>query len=201
MQEPPTFIMPIITSRIIIRPIESSDAKMINDAILESYDQLKKYMNWADHIPVLEETQKYALLAAENWISKKNDEPYLQLVIIDINTHDFIGSTSFHHYDWDIPSIETGFWIREKYSGQGFMTEAINAVTQYAFNHLKVKRIALTCDPDNIKSTNIAKRLSYTLEGRLKNHRLKPDTKKLGDTLIYAKYNLSDLPLLKIKWG
>ncbi len=200
MQKTPDFQMPITTDRLIIRPIKETDAKMLNNSIIESYHNLHAFMEWADHLPSLEETQQYAKIAAQNWIDKNNDEPYLQLIILDKSTGDFAGATSFHHYNWLIPSVETGYWIRKSKSGNGYMTEATNAITQYAFNQLKVKRISLTCDPDNIKSKNIAERLHYTLEGRLKNHRRKPDTKELGDTLIYAKYDCDNLQLLTVTW-
>src|SRR3990167_1047904 len=175
MQKIPDFPMPIITDRLIIRPTQATDGKILNDAILESFNELHTWMEWCDHKPDIKETEQYAQQAAQNWIDKKNDEPYLQLIILDKNTGDFIGATSFHHYNWSVPSIETGYWMRKKYSGQGFMTEATNAITQYAFKQLKVNRVALTCDPDNIKSKNVAERLYFTLEGKLKNHRRKPD--------------------------
>jgi ribosomal-protein-serine acetyltransferase len=196
----PNFPMPITTDRLVIRPIQASDGEIINKAILESYDDLHRFMMWADHIPSLEESQKIAKEAAQNWIDKKNDEPYLQLVILEKNRGDFIGATSFYHYNWSIPSVETGYWIRKRYTGQGLMTEATNAITQYAFKQLKVHRIALTCDSDNIKSKNIAERLNYTMEGILKNHRRKPITNELSDTLLYAKYDCDNLPPINITW-
>lgn len=196
----PDFPMPITTDRLIIRPTQATDGKMINDAVLESFSELHYYMDWAKEKPRLEESEEYAALAAENWMSKKNDEPYLQLIILDKMTEQLIGATSYHHYNWTIPSVETGYWIRTSQSGKGFMTEAINAITQYAFKQLKVKRIAITCDPDNIKSKHIPERLGYTLEGRLKNHRIKSNNGEVGDTLIYAKYDLTDLPSLNVSW-
>lgn len=200
MQKIPDFPMPITTDRLIIRPTQSSDGKMINNAITESYDELRQFMEWANHLPSLEESEKYAKEAAQNWIEKKNDEPYLQLIILDKNTSDFIGATSFHHYNWSIPSVETGYWVHKKFAGLGLMTEATNAITQYAFKQLKVNRIALTCDADNIKSRNIAERLNYTLEGTMKNHRRKPMTHELSDTLLYAKYDCSNLPSINVTW-
>lgn len=200
MKNIPNFPMPITTNRLILRPTKVADAKMLNEAILESFDELHFWMEWADHKPTLEETKKYAREAAENWMHKKNDEPYLQLVILDKNTNELIGATSFHHYNWKIPSLETGYWIRTSKSGFGYMTEATNAITQYAFKQLKVKRISLTCDPDNLKSKKIAEKLGYTLEGRLKNHRIKPNNGSVGDTLVYAKYNDDNLPPLNINW-
>ena len=200
MQKTPDFPMPIITDRLIIRPTQSADAKMLNEAILESFDQLSFWMEWCDHKPDINETEKYTREASENWITKKNDEPHLQLVILDKHTNEFIGATSFYNYNWNIPSTETGYWIRKSKSGHGYMTEATNAITQYSFKQLNVKRIALTCDPDNVKSKNIAERLGYTLEGRLKNHRIKPGNGKIGDTLIYAKYDSDNLPFLNVTW-
>lgn len=196
----PTFSMPIVTDRLIIRPIQIGDEKMINEAVLESFAELNYFMDWAKEKPSLAESEEYATFAAENWIAKKNEEPYLQLVILNKRTQALIGATGYHHYNWAIPSIETGYWIRTSQSGKGLMTEAIHAITHYAFKQLKVKRIAITCDPDNIKSKNIPERLCYTLEGRLKNHRIKSNNGEVGDTLIYAKYDLTNLPALTIKW-
>ena len=40
MQKTPDFPMPITTDRLIIRPTQATDAKIINEAILESFDEL-----------------------------------------------------------------------------------------------------------------------------------------------------------------
>ncbi|MBP9726765.1 MAG: GNAT family N-acetyltransferase [Gammaproteobacteria bacterium] len=194
------FPMPITTDRLIIRPVQVGDGAIFNEAILESFSELHQFMDWAKEKPSLAESEEIITLAAENWTLKKNDEPYLQLVILDKASKQFIGATGYHHYNWDIPSVETGYWIRTSESGKGLMTEAINAITQYAFKQLKVKRIAITCDPDNIKSKNIPERLGYTLEGRLKHNRIKSGNGGIGDTLIYAKYDLTDLPSLNVSW-
>ncbi len=59
-----------------------------------------------------------------------------------------IGATGYHHMIWEVPCLETGYWIRTQYSGKGYMTEAVNAITQYATKQLKMKRVAITCDID-----------------------------------------------------
>ncbi len=192
--------MPITTDRLIIRPIQVEDGKIINDAVLESFAQLNYFMDWVKEKPSLAESNEYSALATENWISKKNDEPYLQLVILDKTTKQLIGAASYHHYNWAIPSVEAGYWIRTSQSGKGLMTEAMNAITQYAFKQLKVKRITITCDPDNIKSKKIPERLGYTLEGTLKNHRIKSNNGEVGNTLVYARYDLAGIPPFNASW-
>ena len=193
--------MPIVTPRLLIRPPRPGDGVKVNEAIIESYEILHTFMEWARVMPSIEDTEEQMRLAAANWILKKPEEPWLQLLIFDKTSNEFIGCTSFHHYLWDIPSVETGYWIRTARSGQGFMTEAINAITRYAFKQLAVKRISLTCDIDNIRSKKIAERLNYTLEATLKNHRITPIFGEISDTLVYSKYDTNHLPSLLVHWG
>ena len=193
--------MPIITPRLLIRPTRVDDGKAVNAAILESYEELHRFMDWAKTKPSVEDSEEQARLAAANWILKKNDEPWLQLFIYDKTTGEFIGGTGYHHIIWEVPSVETGYWIRSSRAKQGLMTEAINAITQYAFKQLGVKRIAITCDLDNTRSQLIPERLNYTLEATLKSNRRKPITGEISDTLVYAIYNLDNLPNLNVSWA
>ena len=193
--------MPITTPRLLIRPPQLGDGADLNAGILESFKTLNQFMEWAKEKPTVEDTEIYVRQAVANWILKNNDEPYLPLFIFDKKSGAFIGSTGFHHINWDIPTVETGYWICDSHSGQGLMTEAVNALTQYAFKQLGVKRITITCDVDNIRSQKIPVRLNYTLEATLKANRQKPISGELSDTLVYAKYDMSNLPPLFVKWG
>lgn len=194
------FPVPIITPRLILRPPQIGDGAIINEAVVESFAILNEFMPWAKEKPPIEESEEFARQAAANWILKNNDEPYLPLFVFDKETNQFIGGTGYHHYDWNIPSIETGYWVRDSCAGKGFMTEAVNAITLYAFKQLGVNRITITCDVDNIRSKKIPERLGFTLEGTLKGNRRKPLTNEISDTLIYSRYNLNGLPHLVVTW-
>jgi ribosomal-protein-serine acetyltransferase len=195
------FPMPILTQRLLIRPPQLGDEKALNAAIVESHDNLKVFMAWAKTCPSLEDSAEQVRLSVENWVHKKEQEPWLPLYIFDRQSSEFIGATGFHNYHWEIPSVETGYWIRNSKRGLGLITEAINALTRYAFEVLGVKRIAITCDADNLQSKKIPENLGYQLEGLLKFHRRKPLTNELSDTLIYAKYDTQCLPSLHIQFG
>ena len=193
--------MPITTPRLLIRPPQTGDGITVNAGILESFETLHQFMEWAKEKPTVEESEIYVRQAVANWILKNNEEPYLPLFIFDKQTGAFIGATGYHHINWDIPTIETGYWICDSHSGQGLMTEAINALTQYAFKQLEVKRVTITCDVDNVRSQKIPEKLGYTLEATLKANRRKPITGELSDTLVYAKYEMNNLPPLSVEWG
>lgn len=194
------FPTPIITPRLTLRPPQIGDGVLVNRAVLESFDVLNQFMPWASERPTIDDSEEFVRQAAANWILKNNDEPYLPLFMFDKMTNLFIGATGYHHYNWDVDTIETGYWIRSSCSGKGFMTEAVNAITQYAFKQLMMKRITITCDIDNLRSKKIPERLGYFLEGTLKANRRKPVTNEISDTLIYAKYDLSGLEDLDVSW-
>ena len=194
------FPMPIRTPRLLLRPPQVGDAPLVNEAVIESFDFLSEFMPWARSKPSLSDTDEFIRQAAANWILKANQEPYLPLFIFDRQNQQFIGSAGYHHYDWDIPCVETGYWLRTSKLNQGYMTEAINAITRYAFKQLAMRRIAITCDVLNERSKKIPERLNYSLEGQLKFNRKTWKTQQLSDTLIYAKYDLSGLPDLIVEW-
>jgi ribosomal-protein-serine acetyltransferase len=191
--------MPITTPRLILRPPQVGDGMVTNEAILESFEVLSQFMPWAKEKPSAEESEEFVRQAAANWILKNNDEPYLPLFMFDKNTNYFIGGTGYHHFDWAVPCIETGYWIRNSCAGQGFMTEAINAITQYAFKQLGIKRIGVTCDVGNLRSKKIPERLGYQLEAVIKANRVNV-TGEVSDTLVFARYSLDKLPDIAVTW-
>ena len=193
--------MPIQTERLLLRPPELGDGSIINRAVVESIDVLKLTVPWAQTKPCLDESEEFVRQAAANWILKENEEPYLNLFIFQRDTMQFIGCTGLHHMSWEIPAFETGYWLHAKQQNQGFMTEAINALTQYVFKNLQAKRFEIHCDINNIRSKKIPERLGFELEATLKNNRLDPQTKKPSDTLVYARFNAENLPNLSVTWG
>lgn len=193
--------IPIETPRLILRPPQVGEGKMLNSAVLENFAVLNKFMPWAQERPSIDDSEEVVRREAANWIFKKTEDPELMLFIINKTNHDLIGATGFHNIDWEVPCVETGYWGQKKYSGQGFITEAINALTRYAFNALQVKRITITCDVDNERSKKVPERLGYRLESIMKANRVKPVSGEVSDTLVYVRNDLIGLPELNVKWG
>ena len=100
-----------------------------------------------------------------------------------LRTGQFIASSSVHNIDWEVRKFEIGYWIDSRYSGNGYMTEAVQGITDFAFNHLNANRIEIRCDT---KSEMIPERLSFDLECVIRNDDLSVDGSELRDTNIYA---------------
>jgi ribosomal-protein-alanine N-acetyltransferase len=58
-----------------------------------------------------------------------------------------------------------GYFIGTQYAGQGYMTEAIQLMLRYAFDHLKLHRIEANIQPQNIASIALARRAGFVREG------------------------------------
>jgi ribosomal-protein-serine acetyltransferase len=78
------------------------------------------------------------------------------------------GTLSIFGINWDIGCGEVGYWLGAEYEGKGIMTRSCRALVSYAFETLDLNRIVIRCQPENTRSSAIAKRLGFTYEGTLR---------------------------------
>ena len=60
---------------------------------------------------------------------------------------------------------EIGYVLKEAYQGQGIMTEALEQVIKYGFEHLALSEIVAYTDEDNVKSAGVLTRSSFEAVG------------------------------------
>ena len=58
-----------------------------------------------------------------------------------------------------------GYWISKDYANRGYMTEAVNMVTDFAFNELALHRLEINIRPENEPSIRVAEKCGYLYEG------------------------------------
>lgn len=76
-----------------------------------------------------------------------------------------VGATGLHRLNWDVPMCEVGYWGRTSFAKQGFITEAVTGLTQFAAKHLGVRRIECITDAANQASRAVAERSGFSLDG------------------------------------
>ena len=62
-------------------------------------------------------------------------------------------------------SANLGYWIGEPYARQGYMTEALRALVQFAFDRLGLHRIEAACLPHNAASRGLLHKIGFREEG------------------------------------
>ncbi len=78
---------------------------------------------------------------------------------------EFAGIIGAKGIDFANKKTEFGYWLSEKFQGQGIMTRCVRALCQRAFTKMDINRIQIKCAVGNDKSSAIPKRLGFTLEG------------------------------------
>jgi len=184
----------IKTNRLMIRPVRISDASLMHTAMKTSFASLKEWMPWAQSLASLRDTEVYLAHGERIWSSMAQEGVEQPLQIMDPTDRIYYGATGIKPTNLTIPTFEIGYWVNQQYAGQGLITEAMNVLSRYLFQVLKAKRIEINCEEANTKSSNVAVRLNYDLEGKLRNHRLSADGKQLSNSLIFSCIDIQRLP-------
>jgi RimJ/RimL family protein N-acetyltransferase len=170
------------SERITIRAPRAGEGKAVAEAIGESYTELAPWMPWASPDPDVAEVEANLRESAAKWLRRED----LRLNLWLKGTDTFVGGSGLHRLNWEVPRFEIGYWCRTRFSGQGYITEAVNAITDFAFKTLGARRIEIRCDSLNERSRRVAERAGYTLEASLRQQD-RAISGELRDTLVFVK--------------
>ncbi len=164
---PYTYLGPayrIESERLVIRCYNPKDALHLQKAIQESLEHLRPWMPWVRDEPeeLKVKIERLRLFRADFDLSKN----YVYGVF-DPNETELVGGTGLHPRV-GLNAFEIGYWIHVNHINKGYATEISAALTKVAFEVENVKRVEIHCDPDNIKSAAIPKKLGYVYEATLR---------------------------------
>ena len=169
------------STRLILRTPLDGDGSITFPALLETREP---FARWFPEIRIPNSTQE----AEEDLRAEQANlllRQTIRLLIFRQDTGGFVGEAQFTNFDWNIPRCEIEYWVRTSMQKQGFMTEAIERMTDFGFDVLQMARISIHCDPNNVAGVRVAEKAGYLLEGTLRNHRRQSDG-QLADTAIYS---------------
>jgi RimJ/RimL family protein N-acetyltransferase len=169
------------TERLLVRAPMPGEGPELNAASLETLDDLKPWMPWAQEAPSVEETEAYTRKAHADFLVRKDFA--LRLWLKDGQT--LVGSSGLHPRGWAVPKFEIGYWCRKRFQRQGYITEAVRAIARFGFETFDAKRIEIRCAARNERSRRVAERAGFGFDAELVNDRRGPDG-KLGNTLVFS---------------
>ncbi|MBK6325657.1 MAG: GNAT family N-acetyltransferase [Chloroflexi bacterium] len=171
------------SERLLIRCPLPGDGPALATAVQESLPELRPWLPWAVQEPSAEDSEINVRRGYTRFINHED----LWLILLLKGTDTIIGGSGLHRIDWEIPKFEIGYWLRTSYTGKGYITEAVAAIADFAFQTLGAKRVEIHCDSLNHRSAAVPQRLNFVHEGTLRCHRRNHLTNELRDTLIFAK--------------
>ncbi len=170
----------IVTPRLVLRCWRQTDAALFKRAIDSSLDHLRLWLPWAGE-------DRFDLPSIRDRLARMSEDFHAGRDFLygafDPAEREVVGGTGLHPR-LDAKAIEIGYWIRADLVGRGYATEAARALTLAAFDQLGVERVEIRCDPNNVASAAVPRRLGYRHTITLPNNSRTPDGRP-RDTLVW----------------
>lgn len=154
----------IETERLVIRCYQPTDAQLLADSVSENVEHLKPWMPWAHLEPEPFETKAERVKRFRGLFDLGEDYIY---GIFDPEETRLLGGTGLHTRIGD-DQLEIGYWIHKEYVNRGLVTESTAALVKVAFEALLIHRLEIHCDPRNVASASIPRKLGFVHEGTLR---------------------------------
>jgi ribosomal-protein-serine acetyltransferase len=150
-----------IDERRSLRLFEEADAEELHDVVVANREYLARWMFWAAD-QTLEGTREFIRTSRR----QLGENQGFQLAITVDGK--IVGVLGFHRLDWQNRATSIGYWIAEDAQGHGTVTEAVRALTSYAFGTWKLNRVEIRAGVENLRSRAIPERLGFVEEGVLR---------------------------------
>ena len=175
---------PIIkTNRLVCREITNEDAQILHQ--YWSDIDVTKYFS-LDPFKTVEETLE--MIALLNSMPENNQG--IRWAITKATDGKVLGTCGFHNHSPEHFRAEMGYELGKEYWGQGIIDEAITAILDYGFSHMKYNRIEAFVNYGNFRSTRFLERMGFKLDGLLREYEF--NRGKFDDQYCYS--------LLKTDW-
>lgn len=154
----------IETKRLLVRCYNPADAPLLAQSVTENVEHLRPWMPWAhaEPEPIEEKVKRLKRFRGsfdlgENWIYG----------IFNPENTRLLGGTGLHPRVGE-RQLEIGYWMHKDFINQGLVTECTAALIKVAFELIHVHRLEIHCDPANLASAAIPRKLGFTHEGTLR---------------------------------
>lgn len=168
-----------LSSGCYLRLFEESDAEELDRVIATNRGHLAKWLAWANDPGGAEAQLAFIRRTREKLAA--NDG----FVAAIIDGAAIVGWVGFDGIDWDSRTTSIGYWLARDRQGRGIMTEAVAALTGYAFDVWKLNRVEIRVAVGNQRSAAIPQRLGFREEGTLRQRERHGDS--FRDIVVYSK--------------
>ncbi|WP_152655340.1 GNAT family N-acetyltransferase [Oceanobacillus sp. CFH 90083] len=158
----------IETDRLLLRLFQESDAEEVAK-LCNNYRLYKNTLNLPYPYSVDD-----ALAWIKNHLVHFNENKHFEFAIIDKSTGELYGSIALsNHPQFD--NGELAYWIGEEHWGNGYATEAAEAILRFAFREKGYHKVFARYFHVNPASGRIMEKIGMHKEGVLKQHIKKED--------------------------
>jgi RimJ/RimL family protein N-acetyltransferase len=138
--------------------MQPGDGSQVFNEIEKSREALRQWLPWVDSVKCEADSETTARHFYADYILRKAFH-----LVMCLEGH-IIGGVGLSDINWKIRRMNIGYWCSVEHQNKGYITEAIKALVDFAFEHLKAQKLLILCDSNNTKSINVAERCGFALE-------------------------------------
>lgn len=158
---------PIATPRLELRPFERGDTALV--ARYHLLPAVQRYLVRPTRYP---EDLASAVDIMRSQVCLQRPGDTLTLAMERLEDKTLLGHVSLRWSDATAGQGELLFAIDPAHAGNGFLTEALSAMLNLAFDHYRIHRIFVRCDGRNHHSAKLMQKLGMRLEAHYREHAL-----------------------------
>jgi [ribosomal protein S5]-alanine N-acetyltransferase len=167
------------TDRLILRKIELSDAQSVFDHWL-SDDRVMDNLIKGAHKSVSETIERVTEI-----VNKYDTQEFCYWGIELKASGELIGAIDLFKFDNMTENCDVGYSIGYKWWNKGYGTEALRAVIEFGFRHMKIHKISAAHNTDNPASGKIMRKVGMEHEGTIK-HMIRNAKNHYKDCAVYG---------------
>ena len=149
--------IPLETERLVLRYIKPEDASDMFE--YASLPEVCEFLLWSPHINI-QATEGYIEFLQKRYIKGL----YGDWAIEHKQEKKMIGTCGYASVNSYLGTCEIGYVLSPCYRGQGYMTEAVEAVLKLTFEVLGMESASLRIINENSASKKLAERVGFSLE-------------------------------------
>ncbi|HZG60434.1 MAG TPA: GNAT family protein [Anoxybacillus sp.] len=162
-----TDILPVIHGkRVMLREFTEEDWTSVH--AYASQEIACQYQPWGPNTE--KDSQLYVKQIIED--TKKNPRTRFAFAVIKNDSNEMIGTGELNIHSLHHKNAEIAYIINPAFWGNGYATEVADLLIQFGFANLGLHRIFATCDPRNVASAKVLRKVGMTFEGTLRENLL-----------------------------
>lgn len=150
---------------ILVRPLAPGDLESLYAAILESKDAVGRWMSWCHPDFSVRDAEEWIAHCERSWEAGADRE----FGIVDAESGEVLGCAGVNQFNRIHNFANVGYWVRTSRVGRGVATSAVLSLAKYAFGELKLSRIEIVAQVDNVASRRVAEKAGCRFEGIARN--------------------------------
>jgi len=164
---------PLSDGVVILRPLDERDLSPITRAASDA--DIVRWFDLPTHSPA-----DYLAAKRERWAEGTG----ASFAICDATRPDTsLGQVFIEREDDGRGSV--GYWLLEDRRGKGRATRAVRLIAAWALPAMRLERLQLHTDPENVASQRVAERAGFTREGVLRAYNGRRDGTR-ADAVVYS---------------